>query len=302
MQLVALPFAHDSLSCFRNSGYLRGSFDVYEVEDGIALRRRRQKLYLWLLWLLLKTHGDSVTRARNGTAGKWNKYINMFGIKINTVVVPTHAGNGKEINGMEHRSDFVRVKAVHDFGGIYIDWDVHVLRDIKFLRESGFKAIGGRQLGGEINSGTFPSWRNAALTQIGQRLVREPGEMLIMEQDAFAPGSWMYEDNVRLFGGHNTTTSNLENIAQGDPLPSYEEGDKHERPNDFPDWARDWSTTYMLHAFTPDRGGRKIEGYDHISPRYVLERQSNFARAVYPIAKRMYDEGLVRIDDSYNGM
>jgi hypothetical protein len=274
--------------------------------------------------------GDEVARARNGSAGKWNKHIfSLFDLKINNVTVPTHAGNGKKLQNMEHRSDFVRVKAVHDLGGAYIDWDVHALRDIAPLRESGFKAIGGRQLGGQINSGTFLSekggrmislwmeqmhtsytggWTthsNEVITRVGQRLVGEPGgkEMLIMERDAFAPGSWESKDTDVLFAVHNDTASNLANYTQGMALPAHTEefGARWDYPDMFEDWERDWSWTYLLHAFTPDRWSHEVEGFKHITPRYVLARQSNFARAVYPIAKIMYDQGLIEVGDSHTG-
>ncbi|KAM0329898.1 hypothetical protein ACHAQA_004063 [Verticillium albo-atrum] len=289
----------------------------------------------WFYWrpktIYLHTNaaanGTSVLRAREGQAGKWNKLIfTLFDVVINTVDVPTHAGNGIKIQGMEHKSDFVRVKAVHEFGGVYIDWDVHVLRDIRILRESGFKAIAGRELGGMINSGCFMSekggkmiglwmdgmhraytggWTthsNRVITSFGQRLIREPGEMLIMERDAFAPGSWENNDTDKLFSPHNET-SNIANFTRGDALPSHEEGfsDRFDHPERFPEWAHDWSSTYVLHAFSPDRWQHKVEGFGHVTPRYVLERRSNFARAVYPIARHMYEKGLIDLEDSHLG-
>lgn len=272
--------------------------------------------------------GAAVTRARNGTAGKWTRHIfTLFDMRIHTVAVPTHTRGGKAIEQMEHRSDFVRVRAVHDLGGAYLDWDVHALRDIRPLRESGFRAVGGRQMGGELNSGTFlavpgarmialwmdrmhdaytGSWTahsNAVLTDVGQRLVREPGEMLILDREAFAPGSWEAGDNEMLFAVHGDAVSNLEGweAESGEALPLHKEDfyTRWDHPDRFPGWERDWSCTYLLHAFSPDRYGRKIEGFEHITPRYVLERRSNFARAVYPVAKIMYEQGLIDIDDSH---
>jgi hypothetical protein len=274
--------------------------------------------------------GAEVARASNGTAGKWNEHIfNLFNLTINTVPTPTLAGNGKKLTGMEHKSDFVRVKAVHDFGGVYIDWDVHTLRDVAPLRQSGFKAVAGRQLGGPVNSGTFMSekggrmiklwmkqmhkvydgrWTthsNDVLTTVGQRLIREPKEMLILERDAFAPGSWENTDTDALFGVHNDTESNLANYRPGMVLPAYDEefGARWDHPERFPMWERDWSGSYLLHAFSPDRWSHKVEGLEEgITPRYVLERKSNFARAVYPVAKSMYDRGLIGVDDSRTGL
>ncbi|KAK4237711.1 hypothetical protein C8A03DRAFT_15776 [Achaetomium macrosporum] len=276
-------------------------------------------------------NGPEVARARNGTVGKWNHYIfTLFGtsLAINTVPVPTHAANGKPLQNMEHKSDFVRVKAVHDMGGVYIDWDVHALRDIRPLRESGFRAIGGRQLGGQINSGTFMAqprakmvrlwmeqmheaynggWTthsNEVITRVGQRLGREPGEMLILEREAFAPGSWRDEDTDDLFRVHDDTPSNLPgNYTEGMALPAHDEDfeTRWAHPERFRDWERDWSHTYMLHAFTPTRWKHEVDGFEHITPRYVLARQSNFARAVYPVAKILYDKGLIRVGDSHTG-
>lgn len=289
----------------------------------------------WFYWrpdaIFLHTNVEPdsrpVMRAREGQVGKWNKLIfTHFDIRINTVEVPTHAGNGKEIMNMEHKSDFVRVKAVHELGGVYIDWDVHALRDIGILRRSGFKAIAGRQLGGQINSGSFMSERhgkmirlwmdgmhvaytggwtthsNEVITKFGQRLVREPGEMMIMERDAFAPGSWNDRDTDELFGLRDEP-SNLANVSQGDVLPSFDEefADRFDYPERFPSWARDWSHTYLLHAFTPDRWGHKVYGFESITPRFVLNRTSNFALAVYPIARHMYAEGLIDLDDTDTG-
>jgi len=282
----------------------------------------------------VKPTGDEVARARNGTMGKWTQLIfnnPKFKLTVNTVSVPDEAENGRNITAMEHKSDFVRVKAVHDLGGIYIDWDVHPLRDIKPLRESGFKAVGGRQKGGQINSGTFMSakggkmitywmermhkvydgrWTthsNEVITRVGQRLIgTDSGEMLIVDQPAFAPGGWDIEDNRWLFSIRNGTESNIpDGFKQGDHLPAFTgEGftDRWDQPDRYPDWEHDWSDTYLLHAFSPARYHREIEGFDgRITPAYVLGRQSNFARAVYPVAKALYDEGLIDIDDNHLG-
>ncbi|KEY66394.1 hypothetical protein S7711_05828 [Stachybotrys chartarum IBT 7711] len=256
--------------------------------------------------------GQAITRAREGHSGKWNRLIfTIFdNLRINTVEAPTHTNTGKEIHGLEHRSDFVRVREVHKLGGVYIDFDVHALRDIRILRESGFKAIAGRQLGGQINSGVFMSvkggkmielwmhdmhvaytggWTthsNEVITKFSQRLIREPGEMLIMERDAFAPGSWNNDDTDDLFAPHDDIPSNLSNLTESGPLPTYDEAfdERWEKPQDFPDWARDWSSSYLLHAFTADRWGHEVQGFTHISPQ------------------KMHEDGIIDVDDSYDGL
>ncbi|KEY71902.1 hypothetical protein S7711_11477 [Stachybotrys chartarum IBT 7711] len=276
----------------------------------------------WLYWkpdlIYLHTNADTqglaLTRAREGLAGKWSKLIfTMFdNLYVNTIEAPMHTNTGKEIHVLEHRSDFVRVREIYELSGVYIDFDVHALRDIRMLRESRFKAITGRQLGGQTNSGVFMSvkggkmiklwmhgmhaaytggWTthsNEIITKFSQRLVLEPGEMLIMERDAFAPGSWNNNDTDELFAPHDDVPSNLLDLTEESPLPIYNEGlyERRERPEDFPSWARDWSSSYLLHAFTADRWGHEIPGFTHITPRYVLERRSNFARLYTPLLGR----------------
>lgn len=131
----------------------------------------------------------------------------------------------------------------------------------------------------------------------------ESREVMIMERKAFAPGSWYEEDELALWMPHDDVTSILANRAQGDKLPSFaSEAFDEWRPRekdgktDQPQWARDWSPSYMLHAFRP-RFVPNRNGYPSITPRYVLERRSNFARAVYPVVKEMYDRGLIGFDD-----
>ncbi|KAK0670114.1 hypothetical protein QBC41DRAFT_222356 [Cercophora samala] len=277
-----------------------------------------------------------VLAAKNGTSGKWNNLLfnlSDINLQINPVKVPLAASNGIMIQNMEHKSDFVRVAQVYEQGGIYIDFDVHVLRDLAPLRRAGFKAVGGRQVGGQINSGTFMAvpkskamaiWKmkmgqlytggwtthsNEVITAVGERLVGEAGEMLIMEREAFAPGSWNGADTDSLFQVHKNTNNSGINVtdvfANKRRLPDFKEGlaDRWNYPERFESWETDWSKTYLLHAFTPDRWSHKVPGFDHITPRYILERKSNFARAVYPVVKIMYEKGWIKEDDldSYDG-
>jgi hypothetical protein len=152
-------------------------------------------------------------------------------------------------------------------------------------------------------TGGWTTHSNEVITKFGQRLVREPGEMLIMERDAFAPGSWENDDTDDLFAPHDDVPSNLANATDPSPLPTYDEAfdERWEMPQDFPDWARDWSSSYLLHAFTADRWGHKVPGFTEITPRYVLERRSNFARAVYPVVRQMHEDGIIDVEDLSGG-
>ncbi|PHH83867.1 hypothetical protein CDD83_2900 [Cordyceps sp. RAO-2017] len=259
--------------------------------------------------LTTNANDEQITRARNGSAGKWAKLIfDTPGLTLNHVEMITRTPRGVEIGAIEHRSDFARVGAVQKFGGLYIDFDAFVLRDIKALRESGFNTIGGREPGGRVNSGIFMASKNSKalrtwaemmperfdqgwmthsndlLTTIAEQLVPE-GEALIMEQQAFAPGAWEDNDIKRLFEPHDDVPSNLERLAKGEPLPAPED--------DRPEWAWNWNKTYILHAY-------RIEDTDRnwITPRSLLDRRSDFARAVYPAVKSLYDNAAIAAEEA----
>ncbi|KAJ2981605.1 hypothetical protein NQ176_g1921 [Zarea fungicola] len=288
-------------------------------------------LYHWhpdAIYLHTNAADEMINRARRGGSGKWSRMIfTLPEIKIIPVVVPTHAGNGHPITLMEHKSDFIRVEAIRRYGGVYIDFDVYALRDMQVLRQSGFQAVAGRQHEGELNSGTFLStsgskmieawseemnivydgaWTthsNHVLTQVSERLVPEAGEILIMERQAFAPGSWNADDCIRLFEVHEEASLNLTESLGEISLPSHQSTSDqstvtslHNSPTHFP-WATDWSRTYLLHAFKPGRSGAQPNGFEEITPRYVLQQGSNFARAVYPVAEALYRRGYFSSED-----
>ncbi|KAM3502884.1 hypothetical protein MY11210_008917 [Beauveria gryllotalpidicola] len=280
------------------------------------------------IYLHTNAPAEALERARSGAAGKWTRLLfQVPNLRIAAATVPTHARNGKEIRLMEHKSDFVRVQAIREHGGVYLDFDVHPLRSVRALRESGFHAVAGRQRGAEVNSGVFMSrprsrmmelwsegmgeafngeWTahsNHVLTVVCERLVAESPEVLIMERNAFAPGGWTGDDIVRLLEVHHDETSSLDLLSPDGRLPGYDDEEPMTRwsaaPKRQPEWAQDWSRTYMLHAFNHFQGDFQIPGFDRITPRYILERRSNMARAVYPVAKELFEQGLIDVDDPY---
>lgn len=236
------------------------------------------------------------------------------------------------------------------YGGTYLDTDVFTLQDLKPLRESNFGMIGARtEAFDNMNSGQWMTepqgrvisawheemhkvfvgspynvdgWARAsdeAFRKVGQKLFSEPGaHMLILEERAFTPGRVGHAGDANVIaipGFYRWTaaqadprfTNDLSNFKQGDPLPSF---DEVEANGTIPDWAEDWSTAYLYHAFMPhdmpiketyiaEWTGHK---YEHLTPRYVLERQTKFARALYPVAKAMYEAGHLDINDGHKQM
>lgn len=278
---------------------------------------------------LIYIHTDasyaSIERAQNGPVSnapnKWtHKILNLPAVVVRRVNAPNVAtGTGVSISLLEHKSDFVRAQAVYEHGGIYLDWDAHALRDVKPLRESGFANVVGRQKGGQVNSGVWMSrqgtllmklwveqqhkvysgaWTahsndlltslsekngdSSLLTMIAERLMPQSKEVLILETVAFAPMSWQLKDASKLFMPHLD-----DNVGQ------------MKRDGRKPDWEMDYSTTYILHAFKPDKN-EHIENFDRdngITVKYVLAQNSNFAIAVYPAVKHAIDTGVISADD-----
>lgn len=62
---------------------------------------------------------------------------------------------------------------------------------------------------------------------------------------------------------------------------------------DFEQWEADYSSTYALHAFRGIDRSVPINNFDGITMEYILARQSNFARAVYPALQHAIEAGIV---------
>ncbi|CAI0650790.1 unnamed protein product [Colletotrichum noveboracense] len=301
---------------------------LYDIDSELEFAFE-QYLSMYSAWFYLKPHTiylhtnakeAQIDRARNGSSGKWAARIfSMPGLQVKWMEAPRKTNKGVKLAYKEHISDFMRVKAVHEYGGVYIDFDVQVLRDVAALRKSGFTAVGGRQIDQNLNSGTFMSKKGAkmtklwmenmhkvynggwtthsnwCLTRVAESLVREPGEVLILDSKAFAPVGWNPEDAIELFGLHNET---LELDMDAGLTASADDGEvKIDWTPIKSSWPLDWTATYFLHAFTPDWNVIPVERFHGVTPHYVLSRQSNYALATYPVVKHMYINGLVTMED-----
>lgn len=242
---------------------------------------------------------------------KWTRLIlDVFPeIIINHVPFITQA-NGQRILAVEHRSDMVRFDQVYEKGGIYLDFDVYALRDAQVLREAGFNNVVGRQAGGQLNNGCFMSQPKSALaylmkrdqwkvfdgewethsihllTQISERLVRSPGEVLILDQLAMAPWSWEFDDFAQLYFPHKESVpqSPQVNDANEEPISRWEN-----RMRGL-DWELDFSSVYFLHAFRPFSS--IYSGLEEVNVDFILKRSSNFALATWHIVQIGLKEGI----------
>ncbi|KAB5575412.1 hypothetical protein GE09DRAFT_592488 [Coniochaeta sp. 2T2.1] len=246
------------------------------------------------------------------------------------VQAPNVTEKGVKIVRLEHKADFVRMSALREYGGVYLDTDAVPLRDIGSLQNSGFANVLGLQTGlsmrfsGYLNNGVMMSvkqsslmelyyhaaqqffdgrWATASvdlLTDLATRLVSIPSEVLILEPRAFSPMSWQFEDQNRLFKpsstelvGHLLSSSTTPDTTTcRDALAWLRQRELAERDSQ----EVDFSSSYVLHAF--DNSLDKIWGWDHvIDVKYVLERRSIYARAVFPAVWHAVQGGIIPQDE-----
>jgi len=268
---------------------------------------------------------EAIAAARSlDQPSKWTRLLFQIPkVSVRKVIAPNTTTSGVEISRLEHKSDFVRMDAVYELGGIYLDWDVHALRDIKPLRESGFANVVGREVGDGINNGCWMSkketdlvalfirdahrvfdgaWATAStqlLKRLSERLVSVPNEVLIMDRQAFAPSTWREKDIRVLYEPHLDSAVPGNGSADGQNgygtsnRSAVEQWDNQQIRED---WESDYSSTYLIHAFGHPQD-LHMANFTGITVPYVLSRQSNFARAVYPALRHALDSGLFSADD-----
>ncbi|KAJ8109852.1 hypothetical protein OPT61_g7155 [Boeremia exigua] len=264
---------------------------------------------------IASTKGDRWTRA----------VINTFPdiLRWNHISVPNFAGpnENQRINAIQHKSDFIRWDTIARIGGVYLDWDVVPLKPLTPLQNAGFAFVAGRQYGGEhedgsvngtINNGAFLTKPNStmariivreqhsgfngawasnlhSMTTIAEHLVTIPNEVLILDRNSFAPTHWFPDSALgtdALFKPNSGRPSPEPLFANTtDPMELYENIVLNRRRRS--DWEMDFSSTYLLHAFSMARY------YDYINPKTILSRTSNFGIATYDVVTKMRADGLI---------
>ncbi|KAK9364894.1 hypothetical protein V1509DRAFT_655920 [Lipomyces kononenkoae] len=270
---------------------------------------------------------DEVERVKSSdeSSDKWSRLIfTLPNVVVNHETAPDYADNGEKILNLENKSDFVRAKIVSEFGGIYMDWDVHPLRDFKPLREAGFANVVGLQKDDLVNSGCFMAIKGSELmrlwyeyehivydggwithavillTDLSRTLAQIPNEVLILDRYALAPSSWERDDAQVLFGSHYDAQAPPS--AAADPRrPLLTTADaktlwEARRATSREEWAIDYSNTYAIHAFKNIDVENPLQDFDKITLHYVLSRRSNFARAVYPAVQHAIEAGIIPLE------
>jgi hypothetical protein len=131
------------------------------------------------------------------------------------------------------------------------------------------------------------------VTVVAERLVKAPGEVLMLDEKAMAPilswnSTWIrrtvritHDERVPLHPQVNDTTIN--------PYHPWEDRVKSI------EWELDFSSTYLLHSFKPC--GHSLPGFESVTVKYVLARDSNHALAAYLTVQQMLKDGITTEDD-----
>ncbi|KAK1834005.1 hypothetical protein QBC39DRAFT_344904 [Podospora conica] len=285
-------------------------------------------------------HTDAHPAAYQAAAASgplWTRRVLAIpGVVPNYVSAPSHTTSGVPLDRIEHKSDVIRLQALKDFGGLYLDFDAIPLRDISPLRTAGFGAVVGPVTAvsvwqsGMLNNGAMLSrphspfieiyyeayhkfftgeWDRASvvlLTDLAMRVAAVPRAVLLVESRAFAPFSWEVFDMNRLYGfllgkpregeGGRSAREMPGGLAGGSCLDARAWLEERERGGgNGGGQEEDLSGTYVLHAFDANLGA--FHGL--FSPRvevdlgYVMRRESNYARAVWPAIKHAIEAGLI---------
>lgn len=270
--------------------------------------------YLYLspdvIYIHTNARPSAISTAQNGHSSFWTqKIFEIPGVAVRHIEVPTHTKYGGKLEHMEHRSDFVRPGILRDFGGIYLDFDVVPIKDMKPLRESGFRNVFGHELGEKVNNGVMLSVKGSRfmdifdrdqhevfsgwwiehsvlqLTRMANALMAIPNEVLILERHAFIPDGFDDERHARLFRKHadpavgmDNRPINLEDM-NGDGFSYWNWSQSRPRQ----DWERDYSKSYTIHALSPPlHVANRTPDCLEISWDYIMERTSNYAAQIYP--------------------
>ena len=226
---------------------------------------------------------------------------------------------------MAHQSDFVRTDILKKYGGIYLDDDSYVLRDLGVLRRAGFENILGIQNDGnmcsavimaaphnefmtaydtlqdEIFDGTWDKHSSVLLAALAMEFVAMERQLLVVPQDTFFPLSWKEKDLHTLYDVHEDNEDTKHNNTRYMPnSPVFSRSSKRSWvPNT---WRRDWRSSSVLHGWHSGirqniRGKEAMEQmfgrFGDVTLEYVLARNSNFARAVYPAVRNALDVGIL---------
>ena len=259
----------------------------------------------------------------------WTKAVSKLPkVKVSHQTPPDHTTSGEAIPKLPNQSDFVRTGILREFGGIYLDEDAYVLRDLAPLRRMGFQNVVGYQLNGQICPAVILStpgnklmeWYHALqhkainpnrwalhatdlLSTLAMDFQEPSDQVLVLPHNTFFPYDWRGNDLKPIYQVHDKDLDAPDAVTNKGTqnLTEYSENFHLYGPEAPESWKTDLRSSYVLHGWTSgietefndqerDAMFRKFGG---ITPDFVLAQSSNFARAVYPAFKHALDNGVL---------
>ncbi|KAK8019121.1 hypothetical protein PG990_004259 [Apiospora arundinis] len=271
----------------------QGSVLHFSFEAFLALYAASQHIRPSAIYIHHDFSDEDIANATQHGSSWTRKMLNstLFpSLRLNRVTAPTEA-NGHPILRVEHKSDFVRLEQLQRHGGVYLDWDVVVLRPLAPLLGSGFRAVVGRQFDAFINNGIILAVPQSVVRPAPDarrgRAGRRAGEVLIMDFKAFSPFSWEQDSVNLLLGRHPGEAvlaeplASLEGVNGTSSTSPYEIWEKTQAATAQKEWVYDFSDAIFLHKIFNSVENPK--GYIGVNVPYILARDSNYALATWPI-------------------
>ena len=254
----------------------------------------------------------------------WTKAASRLpGVKFNHQTPPDHTKSGVPIDKLPNQSDFVRTGVLEKFGGIYLDTDSHVLRDLDPLRRTGFENVVGQQANAQIcpavilaapgnkmmeayhilqhtafNPNRWALHATDLLTTLAREFQIPDRQVLILPHNTFFPFDWVSAELKKLYQVHDDLGVPAVNNKGISNLTEFVDNFQLYGPET---WQKDWRSSYVLHGWNSgiekhlnDQEVKEMFGkFGGITPQYVLARNSHFATAVYPAMKHALDNGAL---------
>ena len=270
-------------------------------------------------------------RIRNSSSAYTHAVSKLPSVKFNYHAAPNRTSNNLTVDLLPNQSDFVRTDVLFKYGGIYLDDDAYILRDVESFRHMGFENVIGQQLGGSICPAVIMatkgskmmkvyhalqdtvfdgSWANHAvdlLNTLAREFVSHPYQVLINPRETFFTYSWLPPDLETIYkiNSSQPVVPKMNNPAIDNATDFIEHFRLRQPKTPQETWQVDWRPSYVLHGWNHGvddmmqdykKQGKadQIFGlFGGITLDYVLEQNSNFARAVYPAVKHALDHGVL---------
>ena len=248
---------------------------------------------------------------------------NLPRVKFNQEIPPNITTSGQKITALANQCDFVRTKMLNKHGGLYLDEDAYVLKNMTPLRQLGFQNVVGVQIDGKVCPAVMLAAQGPAnimmtayqklqdkvfdggwethsvnlLSSLTTAFSNRDNQVLTLDRDAFFSGSWQPLGLKWMYEIHNTIDHDL-------IMPNSDTRNATSFIENFQwapqTWVHDWRPSYVLHGwnsaiekFAKEQGRGIFREYGGITLDYVLSRSSNFAQAVYPAVRHALDHGIL---------